>query len=320
MKARQFAGIVGLLAVGALAVWTYLSRPPPSGVLGDLRPLRPAISPKVASVPRSAAPAETAAPPATPCSSAAKCGVATLAGDMRDMRDARAFAIAAWEHPERGGVFYAEYVTRTCKSLLRTLDVMSLAQPASDVSSESRIAAGQALARAQRLCGQFTKEELEKYSLASSQRPSSTGDRFFALTAKLTQVRVTGEPAAQRDAVAEILRADDPLLLDQMLIRIVASPQGLYFQGKYYKDAGDRESLLAAIRLVPCDLGLSCDGADLSMLAGCISQGKCYASRLEQAREFYGSDAQQLDRIMKLKNEVTAAIQARNADAFLAKP
>jgi hypothetical protein len=59
--------------------------------------------------------------------------------------------------------------------------------------------------------------------------------------------------------MAALLARPDPLLFDELGPRLLWQRDGdYYFDGRHYRDEADRELVEAALRLLPCDLGLGC--------------------------------------------------------------
>lgn len=236
--------------------------------------------------------------------------------ELNHLTDGRAFALKSWMAPERGGRFYAEYVARHCGSLLQLSAIMTTAQASSSLPSESLIPANEKLARAQRLCGQFTEAELAQFSLADrTGREAKAEDAFFKLTASLSAAG-GGDPDQRRTAVRNILDNGDALLIDQLGARLYSSSGSFSFQGRGY--AGPAlDVLMAAIRLAPCDLGLSCGQEDLSLIAPCLATGHCPPSRQAEVEQAFSSDPAKYAQVLKLRDDIVQAIRRRNASAFV---
>ena len=59
--------------------------------------------------------------------------------------------------------------------------------------------------------------------------------------------------------MAALLARPDPLLLDELGPRLLWQRDGdYYFDGRHYRDEAERRLIEAALRLLPCDLGLGC--------------------------------------------------------------
>jgi hypothetical protein len=217
-----------------------------------------------------------------------------LAGQLREATDLRAFAVEAGRHPELGGISYAQFATSRCwlfkQYLSRHLGNRLPEQPGED---PSRYAKRRAMY--QRMQNACRNVEMTQY-LGNRQQQ---GDTILRLSEQAKTASASRRRAERRSALAAVLANGDPLLLEGTLVPLVTEwlpggrATGYWIDGKLVpttlqtgRTVNPRTHTYAtALKLLPCRIGLVCDERDVEVFGSCVSAGKCYADRIEMARD-----------------------------------
>lgn len=286
--AALLLGVVGV----ALVAWAWWGQQP-----ADAEAPRPVVA-AVALAPQPVRPAM--APPVTvPVMPAAKPAV-----DLRSLPglltapevDLRATLQAALAAPAQGGRLYARALARRCATLAglqaaATPDVND-ARHQQAVTRQAALSAG---------CGQFANAEwLALVNIGTDE--AAAGDPLLAIQ------QSDLDDAALLNAV---FARPDPLLLDELgerlLLRRVDGQPMLYFDGQRFDDERSRATAQAALRLLPCQFGLTCDERDPEVWLACLRGDGCVASRAEQ----------ETPAARALTTRIAEALRARELGRFL---
>ncbi|MDR7332422.1 hypothetical protein [Roseateles asaccharophilus] len=219
---------------------------------------------------------------------------ALLAAPEADLRASLHAALAA---RAQGGRLYARALARRCAA------VAGLAPPeqAPDVNHplHQRAVARQAALSAG--CAQFPNAEwLGFVNVAADE---AAGDDPL-----LTLQQSDLDDAALLQAV---FARPDALLLDELgerlLLRRIAGEPVLYFDGQRFDTEADRALAQSALRLLPCEFGLTCDERDPEVWLACLRGDGCAASRA----------AQEPAAALGLAQRLAAALRGRELQRFL---
>ena len=232
------------------------------------------------------------------------------------INDGRKFAVIAWEHPSRGGRYYAAKVVGGCAIVKNFTDGLDTVQPdISIVGEHNYLLASKALSKLQARCGQFSTNELEQYSTDVGAKDGQ--DKLFAIAGKFS--RAVHEGSSRRtEAVRELLETRDPLLLDGVGIRLLTHEElrAYYFDGQLVPYSEAENDLVAAMYLAPCILGLPCDSTDQQLLISCSTGAGCFDSRADQIRQTITEGDKRMPQILSLAGRIAAAMQAADVDKF----
>ena len=247
--------------------------------------------------------------------------------------DWRAFALAAKNHPEVGGRFYAIYAANLCAR--DNLGIQQTAQggqakqlAVSGTVSNERLALTESLATR---CSAFVPAEAAELVASLRAQSKDGADPLLAARQKLLEGKDKSDATAVREAVRQMLASGDPLVLsaDDLLMLAMSfqtkSPndRSLWFDGQSYDvfDAsGDAMVLRTAVELGTCAEGAVC-ALDDRMAISCINQPDCIIDRVEYLRARYlqspGASPETFVRVLALAEKVRSAIRAKNVDAFV---
>lgn len=185
----------------------------------------------------------------------------------------RASLLAALAAPERGGRLHARALARRCADLAALQPAPVPVDP-NDARHQRALTRSQALAAG---CAQLARDEWLGWVNVAAGEP----------TARDPLLSVQQSDLADAALLQAVFRQPDPLLLDELGARLLerrldGEPR-LYFDGRRFDDEADRETALAALRLLPCHFGLACDERDPEVWLACLRGEGCAASRAEQA-------------------------------------
>lgn len=244
----------------------------------------------------------------------------SMAREFSHIEDGRAFVLKAWTQPERGGRFYASRLVDWCAHAKANSALLETAQPdVNTVGAENLAPAAQALDLLQRRCGQFTQEELDKYS-GQALLKSHDADKFVQAVQSYVATRRGSEEERAR-GLTSVLQQADPLLIDDIRSGLLmhSGPQGAYayFDGQRYR-AMDDPAIISAMYLVPCELGLDCSAStDGELAMRCASGAGCYADRLAVLQSQYASDPKRIELIRRYAEQLAQAIRSGNYGKFI---
>jgi hypothetical protein len=250
-----------------------------------------------------------------------------------EAKDWRAFALAAKNHPEAGGRFYAIYAANLCAR--NSLVVQQTAQAGeakqlavSGTVSSERLALMESLATR---CSAFIPAEAAELVASLRAQSKDGADPLLAARQKLLGAKDVSDATAVREAVRQMLAFADPLLLsaDDLLMLAMSfqtkSPgeRSYWFDGQSYdvfNPSGDAAVLRMAVELGTCAVGAVC-ALDDRMVIACISQPDCITDRVEFLRTQYlqspGASPEKFSRVLALADKVKSSIQRKNVDAFV---
>lgn len=90
-------------------------------------------------------------------------------------------------------------------------------------------------------------------------------------------------PGGRKARLAAVMAKPDGLLLDELGPRLLRPDAGgLWFDGKVYASDDEQRVLNAALRLLPCEFGMTCDEQDPAVWMACLQGDGCYMSRQAQ--------------------------------------
>ncbi|MFG6461062.1 hypothetical protein ACG04Q_05710 [Roseateles sp. DXS20W] len=286
------------LALGvALLGWAWWGEqrpdaPPPAATPRLTLPLAaPGVRPTAVGV------AVAPASPVQPAPTAAAVDLpALLAAPGADLRATLQAALAA---QARGGRLYARALARRCADLAGLQP--AAAPDRNDARHQRAVTRHAALAAG---CGQFAGPEwLALVNIAPGE--PGAGDPLLAV-----QQSDLDDTPLLRAVVAH----PDPLLLDELgerlLRRRLDGQPVLYFDGQRFDDDASRATAQAALRLLPCEFGLTCDERDPEVWLACLRGDGCVASRAD------GATAQ----ARALAARLAAALRAGELGRFLPPP
>jgi hypothetical protein len=250
-----------------------------------------------------------------------------------EARDWRAFALAAKNHPEAGGRFYAIYAANLCArdnlGIQQTAQAGQAKQLAvSGTVSNERLALTETLATR---CSAFVPAEASELVASLRAQAKDGADPLLAARQKLLEGKEKSDATAVREAVRQMLASGDSLLLsaDDLLMLAMSiqttnpTDRSYWFDGKRYDvfDAsGEAMVLRTAVELGTCTVGAVC-ALDDRMAISCISQSDCITDRVEYLRTQYlqspGASPEKFLGVLALADRIKRAIQARNVDAFV---
>lgn len=256
-------------------------------------------------------------------SKAAPVSVQNSAADIvelyRKVDNGRAFVLSAWNRPNEGGRFYASKLIDRCAGIKGMTDIIENPQLKADsIRPENQSQAAAAVNRIFALCGQFTDEELKKYSGVGVFADAKEGDVLIKLYRRILDARSSKDESEKSSAVKAAIDAADPLLIDDLGPRLLNDPKGggIFLDGKTYK-MQDAEEILAAYYLLPCGLGLDCSSKDPMMAVSCASGGGCYENRFEKAKaEMVGGDSGKYQRVLAIYESMVVAVKNKKSSFF----
>ena len=244
-----------------------------------------------------------------------------LLSEYNSITDGRVFVHKNLNNLASGGLYYSSKIADQCSAFAGLGNILTKSQPDIDVVGTSNfVNASKALQRLQARCAQFTEDELAKLSGRSSFASQNAKDD--PLIGSLQALIEAGSKTDMRTkAVAEILRLSDPLVLDDigMRLSIATGTKGayLFLDGQKYP-IKEEPALAAAFYLLPCGLGLACDSSDPLLSLRCVTGQGCYANRFEVVKsEMSGRFGEKYPDILTAYYKLVAALQAGDASRFV---
>lgn len=239
-------------------------------------------------------------------------------------KDYRAFAAQARTRPDLGGVFYADIAVNRCKGEAMTRKLTGRAQlDLSDAQDTgTQLARTQAFELIQRRCMYFTDAELAVDLDKPALTPADTSaDVIYRASRELSRARASGRGEALRSAYGAILELADPLLFDQLGLGLITGSTSdgrtaFWFDGIAYPVMED-PPIAAALRLLPCSLGLECGPTDYSLASSCANGNVCFASREEEVRRTLArGDEARFQEILRWRDTLYDAVRQKRVEAF----
>ncbi len=202
-----------------------------------------------------------------------------------------------------GGRLYARALSRRCAALGTLAEA-----PPTDVNDAHRQAAQRQWQMLATGCGQMLTPEW----LALASVPADEPGPDDPLLRRLEQ----GDAAP--DWPAAVLARPDPLLLEELGLRLLARQGESYvFDGERFDTDDSRRLIEAALHLLPCDFGLACDGRDPEVWLACLRGEACHGSRAEQVwAEEAGRDPTRYAAITAWRTRLREAIRAGAVERF----
>ncbi|MBK7617349.1 MAG: hypothetical protein IPJ08_23905 [Burkholderiales bacterium] len=247
-----------------------------------------------------------------------------LASELLKAGNLRVFAESAKRQPQSGGYFYASMAARSCNQTAGLW--RSNGRAASRTDADQR--ASEAMEALRRLCSDFTVPELQAAYLELHQQGLMADDPLIRLADKWAAVRAKGD-APESSLVSQMLDTQDPVWLSSQSPGLMAVfsnaadgrrvPQG-YFAGQWFD--GDAQRMLeAAWVLLPCVAGLDCGPGNYQVVVSCAGGAGCAANLADViSAQYFGGDAKQTAASQALSKRLWAAVQARDATAFVPPP
>lgn len=235
------------------------------------------------------------------------------------LSELRTSLLTALRHRSEGGWLYARALARQC-SMLEMVEMReglapAAFQPPVDLNQPG---AQRALALRDQLaagCSQLQPDELRE----AINVPPGAIDPLIAV---MDQPARSGSAQA-RERLATILSRPDPLMLAELGPSLLARDgEALVFDGRRI-DGEERQLLEAAALLLPCSLGLVCDGQDAAVWGPCLVDGLCGTGTREDAvmaSVEAGEHPERRAAVLAWAERLRAAVVARDVDRFLKPP
>nr|WP_297381744.1 hypothetical protein [uncultured Roseateles sp.] len=235
------------------------------------------------------------------------------------LSELRTSLLTALRHRSEGGWLYARALARQCSALemveMREHLAPAAFQPAIDLNQPG---AQRALTLRDQLmagCSQLQPDEL----LEAMNVPPGAADPLIAV---MDQPARPGSAEA-RERLAAILARPDPLMLAELGPNLLARDgEALVFDGRRI-DGEERQLLEGAALLLPCSLGLACDGQDEAVWGPCLVDGLCGTATREDAvmaTVNAGEHPERRAAVLAWVERLRAAVVARDVDRFLNPP
>ena len=235
------------------------------------------------------------------------------------LSELRTSLLTALRHRSEGGWLYARVLARQCSALemveMREHLAPAAFQPAIDLNQPG---AQRALTLRDQLmagCSQLQPDEL----LEAMNVPPGAADPLIAV---MDQPARPGSAEA-RERLAAILARPDPLMLAELGPNLLARDgEALVFDGRRI-DGEERQLLEGAALLLPCSLGLACDGQDEAVWGPCLVDGLCGTATREDAvmaTVNAGEHPEHRAAVLAWVERLRAAVVARDVDRFLKPP
>lgn len=226
----------------------------------------------------------------------------------------RAFVFEAMNRPGEGGRYYASRLAQACSGVEELLARTTTSDSSNGAMQKAR---ADAEAQLRSRCGDFSEKELAEL-LAASADTSASSDGLIAASRAVSTSAWRGTEEGRRATLDALLATGDPVLLDEIGLRIAQYPNAtLIVEGKSY--AISDPTALTAFYLAPCRIGLDCTARSDPLLAvHCFATGACYQDRNEKAlKEMVSGDSAKLQEAQKLASVIAEAVKRRDANAFM---
>lgn len=231
------------------------------------------------------------------------------------------------KEPTQGGVFYATKVLSQCQSIA---DLQGRWDVSAENSSEesSKIARGNAINLLKQRCGSFDEAELSQTSIAKLTKSSADKDPLLAAATSYTKSRNLRAnatlPERRTEAVAAATRLRDPLVVDDLGLRLIVVRDETTKSTSYRIDGqsillDDKRDPGLAMYLVPCEMGLRCDEKEFSVALPCASQGICDAGRYDKVKKMTEKSGADYEGIVRLAKTIAQTLGDGTQGAYLLK-
>jgi hypothetical protein len=220
------------------------------------------------------------------------------------------------KEPARGGSFYAIKVLSQCQSIadLQSRWAESVGSRSEDSQTDARSNAIKLLATR---CGSFTEMELSQDSINRLINSSAEKDPLLAAARSYTQSRNLRTnatlPERRTEAVASAVRFKDPLVVDDLGLRLILV-RDQTTKATSYKINGqsiqldDKLDPGLAMYLVPCEIGLKCDETEFTVALPCASQGICDAGRYDKVKKMTEKSGADYEGIVRLAKTIAQTL------------
>ncbi len=235
------------------------------------------------------------------------------------LSELRSSLLTALRHRSEGGWLYARALARQCSALemiaMRERLMPAAFQPVNDVNQPGVQRAQAIRDQLSAGCSQLQPDELRE----AINVPPGAVDPLIAVMDRPARPG----SAEARERLTAILARPDPLMLAELGPGLLARDGGsLVFDGKRV-DGDERQLLEGAAILLPCSLGLVCDGQDVIVWGPCLTDGTCGASSREEAvmnSLQAGEHPERRAAVLAWVERLRAAVVARDVDRFLKPP
>lgn len=246
----------------------------------------------------------------------------SLIDEYYSMMDGRALTLQLWTREGEGGKYYASAIADFCAGISKFVPEALIGQASlKDVAPERQLSVIAAIDLIHRRCGQFTQTEFEKYSRRGLLNDKSLEDPLVKIVKAFNDPSKNQSPEAHLKSLGAILDTQDPMVLDDigMKLSLQTGTDGayLYFDGKNYP-VKDSPAIAAAYLLVPCGLGLKCDGFDTTLALACASGSKCYKDRYQKIfEEIALGNNDTYAQILEFEARIVTAIKNKDITKFV---
>lgn len=251
-------------------------------------------------------------------------GSRELAEGFEHSSNLRAFALAALQKPEIGGVYYARKAIEYCASPLLANGTVLLntaqAMAAKDAATFAR--RQQLLSNYVNRCQGLTPSDVRAGDINFI---SKTNEGKDPLLGAKSAYLMAGESIENRSrAIRDLLALSDPNIIAELsanLLQVDAQdPKNtrLYFDGNWYSDERSVAEISAATAYSACLLGLRCDSESRMSEAACILQSEnCGLSAIELFMKFYRVDSSRRSRVEEYGARMVAAVRNTELSVFI---
>lgn len=245
--------------------------------------------------------------------------------------DLRAFVEFARQHPELGGLYYADKVLRDCGAsknfIVQEKDALKYDTQRSPELYAKRQRAFELL---RNRCQSFSSEELSAEGRSRLRDEAlRKQDAFWKLDqekSKASSAPYTKERSElARGIKDQIILTKDPLFLQGASLTLNSSAESnvkstLWLDGKAYESSEDTLAFFVAWKLVPCSFGLVCDQTNHDVVVSCVQFDRC-ANSLEdlfrlEIEESGEAGRKQFAKVLDFKKRISAAIEKGDVAAL----
>jgi len=238
--------------------------------------------------------------------------------------DMRAFVRHALQHPHQGGYFYAVKVLQQCRgiSLAPPTDVSRRYSPGEDSRKVRQVT--DAAERLRERCAGFDAEDVAEGRTRGLWQAGRMRDPLIRASVDFSEafsrdLQPPFNTAARTQALHNILKTGDPLLFDDMNLRlalhVVDGKKGFMLGGEFH-DLHSEVDVGAAIYLLPCATGLACDDREFDVLTRCGHGGDCDANRFRHIENMVENIPGGYEKVMAAYEAMREAVGNRDARYF----
>ena|GEM_PF-2453530 len=235
------------------------------------------------------------------------------------LSELRSSLLTALRHRSEGGWLYARALARQCSALemiaMREQLMPATFQPVVDMNQPGVQRAQAIRDQLSAGCSQLQPDELRE----AMNVPPGAVDPLIAVMDRPARPG----SAEARERLTAILARPDPLMLAELGPGLLAREgESLVFDGKRI-DGDERLLLEGAAMLLPCSLGLVCDGRDVIVWGPCLTDGVCEASSREEAvmnSLQAGEHPERRAAVLAWVERLRAAVVAPDVGRFLRPP